>query len=1012
MPRVLCLDPPVSKSEWYHRYRTRRLRTSYDDMTACPPQVLERRNLVERYHFHQLGMSRHHSVPSGLDWPSIRAKVESMPIRLQPTYFGCIQPASSHPKLHELSLTTKGRPSKLSGGRNVVIEQDENKLSGKNTPSEGIVSRRLPKHINYIKKLYVGSSSAVDQLDRILGAPQSSRSSHGVTTVDGVANSSIKTVENAIAFFGAVGSDTNVKFMYLNHKPTESPNQFNPYDLVVTSPDKLDRTYYTISCSGIVRFNPGEPSEHMSLSAWMKESMRFRILQSMSVFKHFTERKIINRWRANARRSRFRNVRSRLAPRLLLVQERFAAPLTKIKSLIEDLGGVQIFSIDTDNCHDLGTFMSYQQTVREGSSAVRKKRPDESKNGGCDTSPGFGGGAVRELENRMDEIAYCIYSTFTATATDASDRRFECDKLKVEEAWWASSRGLALERARQKERELGRDLAMKAVRMLPCFLRLAHTLCHSALTELAVGSVHCFLNGLLKYPKLLSVAVSFVDSGTHSSASLRPTVVMAPSLDEFHQGFEKLLHETLSVISQPYDSFVLYNRNRVRKFLKASGERDDNEEDARTVEEAVLNDRRFILASSAIFDKLAKDFAEAAQLAEQQFVEYRRIYEYGQAWNEEEFIAKMKATNEEGKSVDAAALQREMALMTEFSYKIDRLKPVQTVGVLSVEGRAIKQLLTPIPQRGLSTMKELLLALLRERCSAACLRYESFNHELDQRPTKLEQFIGYVSMVAGLKKTDLSELEVDRSLVEELQMVAKQYKIKLSVDDTVALENLVVLSDDCMNKKLVAACEFTKSKKRAMIEEMHNFVEGLEESAKNMASNLLDADGEFMLIGENGWSSADEIPTLEKLCTEAEKVWTEILLWSRQLATWRDQRVDVCDVAAMKQAAMERSKVATSVLEGSNGSLISRGPSVSAGSRLTEGHRLLYEALVWYKRNCSVIEKVQRLSVRQWETVIQQSGLPLPSTLSNITISQLEEYDVFASELVKECIDSVAACTS
>lgn len=63
------------------------------------------------------------------------------------------------------------------------------------------------------------------------------------------------------------------------------------------------------------------------------------------------------------------------------------------------------------------------------------------------------------------------------------------------------------------------------------------------------------------------------------------------------------------------------------------------------------------------------------------------------------------------------------------------------MGALSVEARKLKQLLAPIPQRALVTMKGLLLSVLREECKAAGEKYIAVNHELDQRPTKLESFV-------------------------------------------------------------------------------------------------------------------------------------------------------------------------------------------------------------------------------------------------------------------------------
>ncbi|EER07909.1 hypothetical protein Pmar_PMAR026345, partial [Perkinsus marinus ATCC 50983] len=67
---------------------------------------------------------------------------------------------------------------------------------------------------------------------------------------------------------------------------------------------------------------------------------------------------------------------------------------------------------------------------------------------------------------------------------------------------------------------------------------------------------------------------------------------------------------------------------------------------------------------------------------------------------------------------------------------------------------------------------------------------------------------------------------------------------------------------------------------------------------------------------------------------------------------------------------------------------------------------------VWQRRNCSVLEEIQLLSAKQWETLIEQAGLSLPTKLSAVTVSQLAESDFFHSEFIRQCIDSVKESTS
>ncbi|EER00336.1 hypothetical protein Pmar_PMAR017200 [Perkinsus marinus ATCC 50983] len=552
------------------------------------------------------------------------------------------------------------------------------------------------------------------------------------------------------------------------------------------------------------------------------------------------------------------------------------------------------------------------------------------------------------------------------------------------------------------------------------------------------------------HPKLLSVTVNFNDDGLvggpHPSRSA--LLIATPTLADFHAAFKGLLRDTVSGISAPYGDFKNYGRQRLRKFLKASGD-DGNghHSEATIVEEALQKDRRFITASEKIFDRLCVDFETALESAQRQLVEYREIYEYGRAWDEEKFLAKMKfisadgghsmvvigcecsAAEPEGRPVDPVALQREMARMTEFIGKVDRLNNVQSVGALSVEARKLKQLLAPIPQRALVTMKGLLLSVLREECKAAGEKYIAVNHELDQRPTKLESFVRYLEMLERLKEEELSELEMAKVEVEDLYLLARQYKMKVSVDDSVKLESLMQLSTDCINSKLPAACEYTRAEKRPMMEELHALAHTLEETARGMRETITDPEGRFMALGEARWAVADQV--LEELaemkssgaqlkqrmewaqqsekfidvssithpfCEKSAAIYRSTLgisLWHKLLSKWLGEGVFTCDIPAFKEACSVRVKPAQAALQAGNSGLMSGGRTSPQSGFDSERYGELYKALVqdivevWQRWNCSVLEEIRLLSAKQWETLIEQAGLSLPTKLSAVTVGAL-----------------------
>ncbi len=81
------------------------------------------------------------------------------------------------------------------------------------------------------------------------------------------------TGEEAIAFFAKNGSNTELKFVYCNRKPTNWL-KFEPYELVVVSEGQVNPEYFTVSATGVVHICPGQPSEQIPLAKWC---CKFRI---------------------------------------------------------------------------------------------------------------------------------------------------------------------------------------------------------------------------------------------------------------------------------------------------------------------------------------------------------------------------------------------------------------------------------------------------------------------------------------------------------------------------------------------------------------------------------------------------------------------------------------------------------------------------------------------------------------------------------------------------------------
>lgn len=139
------------------------------------------------------------------------------------------------------------------------------------------------------------------------------------------------TGEDAIEFFARNGPQGGVKVLFLNRQHTG--NEFRPYDLEVVPRSQVDSEYFTMSAHGVVRVDPHNPSEFVSLGDWWREGSIFNVLRSIKYFKHFMAGKLFRVWRSNVRFRRYSLQRKKLMQKLFLAKESFCSTLIEINGL-------------------------------------------------------------------------------------------------------------------------------------------------------------------------------------------------------------------------------------------------------------------------------------------------------------------------------------------------------------------------------------------------------------------------------------------------------------------------------------------------------------------------------------------------------------------------------------------------------------------------------------------------------------------------------------------------------
>ncbi len=177
-----------------------------------------------------------------------------------------------------------------------------------------------------------------------------------------------KTGDEAVEFFGRTGEDSEVKVLFLNRTPTGL--NFRPYDLTVVDRTEIDPEHFTMSASGVVHIQPGQPSQFTPLGQWWRRSSLFNTLRSIPFFKNFMPAKTYQLWNQNVRFRKYSQVRARLIKKLFLAKRAFCSTLLELNRQCFELRSTPLLTYTTKHSYSIEEFIETQNKVRTESYKV------------------------------------------------------------------------------------------------------------------------------------------------------------------------------------------------------------------------------------------------------------------------------------------------------------------------------------------------------------------------------------------------------------------------------------------------------------------------------------------------------------------------------------------------------------------------------------------------------------------------------------------------------------------
>ncbi len=670
----------------------------------------------------------------------------------------------------------------------------------------------------------------------------------------------LQTGDDAINFFARYGSETGVKFVHF--KRVDDPKEFRPYDLErIEGPHSAQDEYFTMSNAGIVHICPGENAECTPLTAWMRQSMMFKILRNIGFYKYYLHRKIFTTWKENVRFLLFCKQRKAVASRLYMSRKTTSGAIMAIKKHLMAVQGVKLLYLDNSRGPmEMETFV-------------------ETQTQSCLKAGGEFEESMRLVTQEVQTVIHQIQNMHSRASDDEDGVAYGDDDVK--------HKSLLKMRQEKLERIAMRKQAKLEYATLPDFIRFVDYLSVEALVSVAIRSVGDFYNELSKNRKtgVFETTIRFNDNGSFFS----------PHCAEMQGSIDRLLEILVNAVG---------NLNRVaylnNKSTGGSGA---------SIQSIIKNDRKFRLTHEGIRARLENDFDKAEEHAHS-FDSVRPIYDFNVSWDFETYRKE---------SHDMSELKDMMETIGDWSKELEKLRN-KPMGTLEIDSKRLKNELYPLRDDRLREIKDYIREIAKVKCISLTDTYKKNLEKLALKPNQLKDFASLVAHIQAMKE-DEKNMFKQSSSVDQMYALLEKHNVQIDPEDSVLHEDLH--DKQALYKSEIEIAQQNKDTKLAeMVNNVNSNISKLEDQVTSVVAHLDDTSFIDGAKFNDAVEMVDELNNMhEKLegfsktglvyggyqtlfnetpheykeldagirrCEAVKKVWTTIKDWNANYETWME----------------------------------------------------------------------------------------------------------------------------
>lgn len=120
------------------------------------------------------------------------------------------------------------------------------------------------------------------------------------------------------------------------------------------------------------------------------------------------------------------------------------------------------------------------------------------------------------------------------------------------------------------------------------------------------------------------------------------------------------------------------------------------------------------------------------------FEEHRQIYTWESTWSPDAYGAERHSSKQ---------FREDLARQREWRAELDRMKVGNSIGVLHIDSKSLRNSLLPVTARTLDAVKVVLLAAAREETVTVLMSFQQRIRALQDRPDQLDNFVDFMKLL-------------------------------------------------------------------------------------------------------------------------------------------------------------------------------------------------------------------------------------------------------------------------